>query len=56
MKALAIACWLAAWCFAGLIPASWFAARDGKRAVARAELATGLGGAAALTLAGLALW
>ena len=56
MKALAIACWVAAWFFAGLIPASVFAARDGKRDAARAQLAAGLLGAAGFTLIGLDLW
>ena len=56
MKAAAIACWAGAWCFAGLTVASLFAAKNGKRDAARAELAAGVGGAVALTLAGLALW
>jgi hypothetical protein len=56
MKALAVILWLLAWCFAGLIPAAWFAARDGKRDVAMAELAAGLTGTAVLACAGALLW
>jgi len=56
VKAFAVCCWVAAWFFAGLIPASLFAARDGKRDAARAELAAGLLGAAGFTLIGLDLW
>jgi hypothetical protein len=56
VKALAVVLWLLAWFCAGLIPAAWFAARDGKRDVARAELATGLLGAAGLFLIGWWLW
>ena len=56
MKALAVCCWVAAWFFAGLIPTSFFAARDGKRDEARTELATGLLGAAGFALIGLDLW
>src|SRR6185437_14033503 len=37
--AAAICCWLIAWWFAGLIVVAWLAARAGKTAVARAELA-----------------
>jgi hypothetical protein len=42
----AICLWILAWYCAGLIPVAWFAARDGKRAAARAGLAIGLTGAA----------
>lgn len=56
MKALAICMWGLAWCFAGLIPASLFAARDGKQDRARAELAMGIAGAAGFAIAGAALW
>lgn len=56
MRALAIVLWVLAWGFAGLIPASIFAARDGKTAVARAELAAGIIGAGGLAWAGAALW
>jgi hypothetical protein len=56
VKALAVACWVGAWFFAGLIPAAWFAARDGKTAVARTELAAGVIGAAGLAWAGALLW
>ena len=52
----AIVLWILAWFCAGLIPAAWFAARDGERALARAELATGLLGAAGLALIGADLW
>lgn len=52
----AIACWLAAWTCAGLIPASFFAARGGKRDIARIELATGILGAAGFALLGTDLW
>lgn len=52
----AIGLWALAWTCAGLIPAAWFAARDGKTAVARAELAIGVLGGAGLALCGAALW
>jgi hypothetical protein len=52
----AIGLWLLAWFFAGLIPASLFAAKDGERALARRELAAGLIGTAALACAGVLLW
>jgi hypothetical protein len=53
---VAICLWILAWYCAGLIVVAWFAARDGKRATARAELAIGLAGAAGLGWAGAALW
>ena len=56
MKALAVVQWVLAWFFAGLIPASLFAAKDGERFRARAELATGLIGTAGFALAGALLW
>jgi hypothetical protein len=56
VKALAIACWLAAWTCSGLIPAAWFAARDGKRDIAQAELATGILGTAGFALIGAWAW
>jgi hypothetical protein len=56
VKAAAVVLWVAAWFCAGFIPAAWFAARDGKTAVARAELATGVIGAGSLAFAGAALW
>jgi hypothetical protein len=56
VKALAIILWVLAWLFAGLIPAAWFAARDGKRAAARAELAAGVIGAGGLAWAGAVMW
>ena len=56
MKAAAIGCWVLAWCFAGLIPASLFAARKGDAIVAQAELAAGVIAAATLALAGAVLW
>ena len=56
MKALAIACWVAAWCCSGLIAASFFAARDGKPGIARAELAAGLLGTAGFALIGAWAW
>jgi hypothetical protein len=52
----AIGLWVLAWFFAGLIPASLFAARDGKRFLARQELITGLAGAAGFALAGAVVW
>ena len=56
MKALAIACWVAAWCCSGLIVASFFAAKNGKRYEARAEFAAGLLGAAGFALIGAWAW
>ena len=56
MKALAIGLWVLAWFFAGLIPVAWLAARDGKRGVARAELAAGMLGAAGCACAGAVVW
>lgn len=53
---LAIGLWVLAWFFAGLIPAAFFAARDGKRTLARQELITGLAGTAGFAIAGAALW
>jgi len=52
----AIGLWLLAWATAGLIPAAWFTARDGKTAAASAELAAGIAGAGGLAWAGAALW
>ena len=52
----AIGLWILAWASAGLIPAAWFAARDGKTAAARTELAIGIAGAGGLAWAGAALW
>jgi hypothetical protein len=54
--AAAIGLWILAWFCAGLIPAAFFAARDGARAVARTELAIGVVGGAGLALTGAALW
>lgn len=54
--AAAICCWVLAWYFAGLIVVSWFAAKDGKTALARTELAMGIAGAGGFTWAGMALW
>jgi len=54
--AAAVGLWLLAWASAGLIPAAWCAARDGKTTVARAELAIGVAGAGGLAWAGAALW
>jgi hypothetical protein len=56
VKALAIACWVAAWTCSGLIVAAWFAARGGKAGIARAELAAGLLGAAGFALIGWWAW
>jgi len=56
VKALAVVLWVLAWACAGLIPAAWFAARDGKRDIARMELATGVLGAAGLALIGAVAW
>jgi hypothetical protein len=56
VKAAAVILWMLAWVAAGLIPAAWFAARDGKIAVARTELAIGVLAAAGLGWAGAALW
>jgi hypothetical protein len=52
----AIGLWVLAWFCAGLIVTAFFAARDGKAALARLELATGLLGAAGLALIGAWLW
>jgi hypothetical protein len=52
----AICLWILAWFFAGLIPAAWFAARDGRGHLARTELAAGLLGTAGFALTGAALW
>jgi len=52
----AVCLWVLAWLCVGLIPAAWFAARDGKTAVARTELAIGVAGAAGLGIAGAVLW
>jgi len=52
----AICLWILAWFFAGLIPASLFAARDGERTLARRELAMGLAGTAGFTCGGVLLW
>ncbi len=52
----AIGLWVLAWFFAGLIPAAFFAARDGRRVLARQELATGLIGTAAFACAGAVAW
>ncbi len=52
----AICLWALAWLFAGLIPAAFFAARDGRTAAAGTELAIGLAGAAGLAWAGAVLW
>jgi hypothetical protein len=54
--AAAICLWVLAWFFAGLVVAAWFAARDGKQAAARWELAAGLAGAAGFALAGAVVW
>ena len=56
VKTAAVACWVLAWTCAGLIPAAFFAARDGHVARARALLAAGIAGAAGLGYAGAALW
>jgi hypothetical protein len=56
VKALAIGLWVLAWGFAGLIPAAWFAARNGKTDVARAGLAAGVIGAGGLAWAGAVMW
>ena len=56
MKAAAVACWVLAWLFAGLIPASLLAAGKGDVRTARAELATGLIVAGGLAWAGAVLW
>ena len=52
----AVLLWILAWFPAGLIVAAWLSARDGKRAVARAELAAGVIGAAGLACAGAVAW
>ena len=54
--AAAICCWVLAWFCAGLIPAAFFAARDGERNLARTELATGLLGMAGFACIGWVLW
>ena len=56
MKAAAVILWVLAWGCAGFIPAAWFAAINGKRGVARAELAIGIAGAAGLGWAGAVTW
>jgi hypothetical protein len=56
VKALAIVLWVLAWGFSGLIPASWFAARDGRADAAWAELAAGVIGAGGLAWAGAVMW
>jgi hypothetical protein len=48
--------WVLAWFCAGLIPAAFFAARDGQRATARTELAIGLAGTGIFTWIGVTLW
>lgn len=53
---LAIGCWALAWACAGLIPAAWFAALDGRGGRARAQLAGGAAGAAGWALTGALLW
>ncbi len=52
----AICLWVLAWFCAGLIPAAFFAASDGKQDLARRELAAGLAGAAWFGIAGAVLW
>ena len=52
----AVVLWVYAWAFAGFIPASFFAAKNGKRDEARAELAAGLLGAAGFALIGAWAW
>jgi len=54
--AAAVGLWLLAWASAGLIPGSWFVRKNGKTAMARAELAIGIAGAGGLAWAGAALW
>ena len=54
--AAAITLWVLAWACSGLIVAAWFAARDGNRDAARAELAAGLAGAGVLAGAGWWVW
>lgn len=53
---LAAGLWLLAWLCAGLVPAAFLAARDGKTAAARTELAVGLAGAGGLAYAGAVVW
>lgn len=52
----AIGLWLLAWFSAGLIPAAFFAAKDGHADLARRELAMGLAGTAGFTCGGVMLW
>ncbi|HET9968527.1 MAG TPA: hypothetical protein VFQ68_09845 [Streptosporangiaceae bacterium] len=54
--AAAIVLWVLAWGCAGFIPAGIFAARNGRRARAGAEIAGGIAGAAGLAWAGAAAW
>ena len=56
VKVLAVVLWVLAWAWSGLIPAAFFAARNGDAAMARAELASGVLGATALAVAGALLW
>jgi hypothetical protein len=56
VKALAIGLWVLAWFWAGLIPASLFAARKGDAGMARALFASGVIGAAAFACAGAVAW
>ena len=56
MKAIAIVLWVLAWGFSGLIPASWFAARDRRLDAALAELTAGVIGAGGLAWAGAVMW
>jgi hypothetical protein len=52
----AIVLWILAWFCAGFIVAAFFAARDGERNLARAELATGVLGGGGLALIGAWVW
>jgi type IV secretory pathway TrbD component len=54
--AAAIGLWAAAWACSGFIVAAWFAAKNGKRDIARAELAIGLIGGGGLALIGAWVW
>jgi hypothetical protein len=54
--AAAIVLWILAWFCAGFIVAAFFAARDGERNLARAELATGVLGGGGLFLIGWWVW
>ena len=56
MKALAVACWVAAWVFSGFIVAAFFAARARKPDIALMEFAIGVLGAAGFALTWAALW